>query len=51
MHNLITIVLSNYERVDGTRAQILIGTGLDFIQADGRVKPTYIVVQDPLTDT
>ncbi|GAB4413672.1 MAG: DEAD/DEAH box helicase [Anaerolineae bacterium] len=34
-------------RDDGSRARILIGQGLDFIQAGGTIKPTYIVIQDP----
>jgi len=36
-----------FERTDGTKARIIIGYGLDFIQPDGRTKPTYIVIQDP----
>lgn len=34
------------ERTDGTKARILIGQGLDFIQSDGRTKPTYIVIEE-----
>jgi hypothetical protein len=36
------------KRVDGSQARILIGKGLDFIDADGRVLPTYVVVEDPV---
>jgi len=36
------------ERVDGSRAKIIIGQGLDFIQPDGRAKQTYVVIQDLL---
>lgn len=35
-------------RVDGERAQIILGRGLDFIQPDGSTKPTYVIIQDPL---
>jgi hypothetical protein len=34
-------------RTDGSKARILIGQGLDFIQPDGSARPTYIVVEDP----
>ncbi len=34
-------------RVNGERARIFIGRGLDFIQKDGSLAPTYIVIQDP----
>lgn len=34
-------------RIDGVRARILIGQGLDFINPDGSVRPTYIVIEDP----
>lgn len=37
------------ERVDGTRARILIGKGLDFIRPDGEVEKTYVVIEDPMT--
>ncbi len=33
-------------RTDGTQARILIGRGLDFISSDGRVLPTYVVIED-----
>jgi hypothetical protein len=36
------------ERADRSSARILIGRGLDFIGADGRVLPTYVVIEDPL---
>jgi hypothetical protein len=36
------------ERTDGTKARILIGQGLDFIQPNGRTKPTYVVIEDPV---
>lgn len=32
---------------DGTKARILIGRGLDFIQPDGSVLPTYIIIENP----
>jgi superfamily II DNA or RNA helicase len=35
-------------RVNGEKARILIGVGLDFIQPNGTVRDTYIVIQDPL---
>jgi hypothetical protein len=34
-------------RIDGGRARILIGQGLDFISPDGSVRSTYIVIEDP----
>ncbi len=34
-------------RTDGTKARILIGRGLDFIQPDGSVLPTYVIVENP----
>jgi hypothetical protein len=34
-------------REDGTKARILIGRGLDFIQSNGYHKSTYIVIQNP----
>jgi hypothetical protein len=36
------------ERVDGSKARIMIGKGLDFIHSDGSVDPTYVVIQDPI---
>ncbi len=36
-------------RVDGTQARILIGKGLDFIDSDGRILSTYVVIEDPFT--
>ncbi len=35
-------------RANGTRARIIIGRGLDFIQPDGSLRSTYIVIQDPI---
>ena len=35
------------ERDDGTYARILFGKGLDYIQQDGTIERTYIVVEDP----
>jgi hypothetical protein len=32
---------------DGTKARILIGRGLDFIQPDGSVLPTYVIIENP----
>ncbi|NMC84201.1 MAG: DEAD/DEAH box helicase [Anaerolineaceae bacterium] len=37
-------------RLNGERAKIIIGRGLDFIQPDGSIRSTYIVIQDPVTD-
>ena len=34
-------------RNTGEKARIIIGRGLDFIQPDGSLKRTYIVIQDP----
>jgi hypothetical protein len=34
-------------RTEGGKARILIGQGLDFINPDGSVRPTYIVIEDP----
>lgn len=34
-------------RVDGRKARALIGMGLDFIERDGSVRPTFLVIQDP----
>jgi hypothetical protein len=35
-------------RLDGQKARIILGRGLDFIQPDGSIKSTYIVIQDPV---
>ncbi len=35
-------------RVNGKQARIIFGRGLDFIQPDGSIRPTYIVIQDPI---
>lgn len=35
-------------RVNGEKAKIIIGRGLDFIQPDGSTKSTFIVIQDPV---
>ena len=35
-------------RLDGERAKIILGRGLDFIQPDGSTKPTHIIIEDPL---
>lgn len=37
------------ERTNGEKARIIIGRGLDFINADGSTKSTYIVIQDPMS--
>ena len=37
-------------RNSGEKAIILIGRGLDFIQPDGSIKSTFIVIQDPVTE-
>ena len=34
-------------RVNGEQARIILGRGLDFLQPDGSVKSTYIVIEDP----
>jgi len=34
-------------RLNGEQARIILGRGLDFIQPDGSVKSTYIVIEDP----
>jgi superfamily II DNA or RNA helicase len=36
-------------RINGEQAKIIIGRGLDFIQPDGSIRSTYIVIQDPVT--
>ncbi|NMC57861.1 MAG: DEAD/DEAH box helicase [Candidatus Methanofastidiosa archaeon] len=36
-------------RVDGEQARIIFGRGLDFIQPDGSIRPTFIIIQDPLS--
>lgn len=35
-------------RLNGEKAKIILGRGLDFIQPDGSTKPTHIIIQDPL---
>ncbi len=35
-------------RLNGERAKIILGRGLDFIQPDGSTKATHIIIQDPL---
>jgi len=35
-------------RVNGEKARIIIGRGLDFIRPDGSVQDTFVVIQDPL---
>ena len=35
-------------RVNGEKARIIIGRGLDFIRPDGSVQDTFIVIQDPM---
>lgn len=35
-------------RLNGEKARIILGRGLDFIQEDGSIKSTFIVIQDPL---
>jgi len=34
-------------RIDNEKARVIIGRGLDFIQPDGSLKRTYVVIQDP----
>lgn len=34
-------------RVDGSKARAIIGVGLDFIERDGTVRPTFLIIQDP----
>lgn len=36
-------------RLDGTKARIIIGRGLDFIQPDRSTKPTFVIIEDPIT--
>ena len=36
-------------RVDGEKARIIFGRGLDFMQLDGSIKSTFIIIQDPIT--
>lgn len=38
-------------RADGRRARAIIGVGLDFIERDGTVRPTFLVIQDPYPGT
>lgn len=35
-------------RLNGEKAKIILGRGLDFLQPDGSTKATYIIIQDPL---
>jgi hypothetical protein len=37
-------------RTNGTKARILIGLGLDFIQPDGSIRPTHIIIEDPYSE-
>ena len=37
-------------RTNGTKARILIGQGLDFIQPDGTIRPTHIIIEDPYSE-
>lgn len=34
-------------RTDGSKARAIIGVGLDFIERDATVRPTFLVIQDP----
>jgi len=34
-------------RADGSKARVIIGMGLDFVQPDGRVRRTFLIFQDP----
>ena len=36
-------------REDGEKARIILGRGLDFMQSDGSIKSTFIIIQDPIT--
>jgi len=36
-------------REDGEKARIILGRGLDFMQSDGSIKSTFIVIQDPIS--
>ena len=36
-------------RKDGERARIILGRGLDFMQSDGSIKSTFIIIQDPIS--
>jgi len=36
-------------REDGDKARIILGRGLDFMQPDGSIKATFIVIQDPIS--
>ena len=38
------------ERLNGERARIWIGLGLDFIQSNAPAKSTYIVIEDPMQE-
>jgi len=35
-------------REDGEKARIIIGRGLNFMQPDGSIKSTFIIIQDPI---
>ena len=37
-------------RTSGEKARIIIGRGLEFINSDGTVKDTFIIIQDPLNE-
>ena len=36
-------------RENGEKARIIFGRGLDFMQSDGSIKSTFIIIQDPIT--
>jgi len=36
-------------RENGEKARIILGRGLDFMQSDGSIKSTFIVIQDPIS--
>ncbi|MBT7618191.1 MAG: DUF1998 domain-containing protein [Calditrichaeota bacterium] len=35
-------------RTDGEKARIILGRGFDFIQTDGSIRPTFIIIEDPV---
>jgi len=37
-------------REDGEKARIIFGRGLDFMQPDGSIKSTFIIIQDPIAE-
>lgn len=39
------------ERVDGSKARVIIGHGIDFIQKDGEVEPTFLIFEDPFNSS